>query len=271
MQRSCDPFSCSLNIIFDYLVDLFYKALEYRTINSHRSAILMTHLPVDGICVGAHPSISRLIKGIFNLRLPCPRYVQTLDISIVLRYLKFLSPTPLLSMKNLTLKLAMLMALISLSRVNLLHKLDLRFRVFKRDRVLLTLPPVRKSSRVTSLQIDITFPAFPQGRRLCIVNYLKTYERRTESFRQDCKDNPDPVFLSYYHPHRPIAYSTVSRWLKYVLKVVGIGVSIYKGHSTRSAAASAAKLKGVSTSDILKVAYLVKRDHLYKILLSSTR
>ena len=76
-QRSCDPFSCSLNIISDYLVDLFYKGLEYRTINSHRSAISMTHLPVGGICVGAHPFISRLMKGIFYLCPPCPRYVQT--------------------------------------------------------------------------------------------------------------------------------------------------------------------------------------------------
>ena len=75
-------------------------------------------------------------------------------------------------MKNLTLKLVMLMALISLSRANLLHKLDLRFRVFKRDGVLFTLPPVRKSSRVTSPPIDVTFPAFPQDGRLCIVNYL---------------------------------------------------------------------------------------------------
>ena len=38
------------------------------------------------------------------------------------------------------------------------------------------------------------------------------------------------------------------------VKAVGIDVSIYKGHSTRSAVASAAKLKGVSTTDILKVA-----------------
>ena len=67
-QRSCDPFSCSLNIISDYLVDLFYKGLEYRTINSHRSEISMIHLPVDGICVGTHPFISRLMNGIFNLR-----------------------------------------------------------------------------------------------------------------------------------------------------------------------------------------------------------
>ena len=127
--------------------------------------------------------------------------------------------------------------------------------MFKTDGVLFTLPPVRKSSRVTSPPIDITFPAFPQDRRLCIVNYLKTYERKTKYFRQVCKDNPDLLFLSYYRPHgRPVASTTVSRWLKYVLKSVGIDVSIYKGHLTRSATASAAKLKGVSTSDILKLA-----------------
>ena len=101
-QRSCDPFSCSLNIILDYLVDLFYKGLKYRIINLHRSAISMTHLPVDAICVGSHPFMSRLMKGIFNLRPSCPRYVQTWDVSVVLRYLKYLSPAPLLSMKNLT-------------------------------------------------------------------------------------------------------------------------------------------------------------------------
>ena len=106
----------------------------------------------------------------------------------------------------------------------MLHKLDLHFRVFKRDGVLFTLPPVRKSNRITSPPIDITFPAFPQDRCLCIVNYLKTYERKTKSFHQVCKDNPDPLFLSYYCPHRPIASTTVFHWLKYVLKSVGIDV-----------------------------------------------
>ena len=100
------------------------------------------------------------MKGIFNLCPPCPRNVQTWDVSVVLRYLKLLLPAPLLSMENLTLKLVTLMALISLSRANLLHKLDLRFRVFKRDGVLFTLPPVRKSSRVTSPPIDVTFSSF---------------------------------------------------------------------------------------------------------------
>ena len=40
------------------------------------------------------------------------------------------------------------------------------------------------------------------------------------------KNNPDPLFLSYYRPHIPIASTTVSRWLKHVLKSVGKDVSI---------------------------------------------
>ena len=47
------------------------KGLQYRTINSHRSAISMTHLPIDNVCVGTHPSVSRLMKVIFNLHPVC--------------------------------------------------------------------------------------------------------------------------------------------------------------------------------------------------------
>ena len=120
----------------------------------------MTHLPVDGICVGSHPFISRLMKGIFNLRPPCPRYVQTWDVSVVLCYLKFLSPAPLLSMKNLTLKLVMLMALVSLSRAILLHELDLRFRVFKRDVSYLPYHQLENQAELLLHQLILLFQLF---------------------------------------------------------------------------------------------------------------
>ena len=64
------------------------------------------------------------------------------------------------------------MALVSLSRANLLHKLDLRFRVFERDGVLFTLPPVRKSNRVTSPPIDITFPALVEWQHSDFLNFM---------------------------------------------------------------------------------------------------
>ena len=105
----------------------------------------MTHAPVDGCVIGSYPIISRFIKGIFQLRMPTPKYLVTWDVSVVLGYLKTLSPKNSLSLKQSTLKLAMLMALISFNRCHSLHKLDLRFDYFKRDGVNFIIPTHTKT------------------------------------------------------------------------------------------------------------------------------
>ena len=99
-KKSVNPFSCHLDSILLYLSDLYEKGLQYRTINSHKSAIPMTHLPIDNVCVGVHPLVSRLMKGIFNLRPAVPKYLKTWDVSVVLKYLISLSPAPFLSLKK---------------------------------------------------------------------------------------------------------------------------------------------------------------------------
>ena len=50
--KSEDPISCPVNIVLEFLTDLFDKGLQYRTINTYRSAISMTHLPLDGSLIG---------------------------------------------------------------------------------------------------------------------------------------------------------------------------------------------------------------------------
>ena len=99
-KKLVNLFSCYLDSILLYLSDLYEKGLQYRTINSHRSTISMTHLPIDNVCVGAHPLVSRLMKGIFNLRPAVPKYLKTWDVSVVLKYLISLSPAPFLLLKN---------------------------------------------------------------------------------------------------------------------------------------------------------------------------
>ena len=42
---------------------------------------------VDGVPVGQHPIITRLVKGVFNVRPPIPRYCSTWDVQNVLNYL----------------------------------------------------------------------------------------------------------------------------------------------------------------------------------------
>ena len=45
--------------------------------------------------------------------------------------------------------------------------------------------------------------------------------------------------------------STVSRYIKEILKETGVYVDVFKGHSTRSASTSKACLSGISVDDIL--------------------
>ena len=48
--------------------------------------------------------------------------------------------------------------------------------------------------------------------------------------------------------------STIVRWLKTVLKLAGIDVSIFGAHSVRGASSSTAMNMGITTNDILKAA-----------------
>ena len=107
IRNQFNPFCCPLDSILLYLSDFYAKGLQYRAINSHRSATSMTHLASDNVCIGAHPLVSRLMKGIFSLHPEVPMYLKTRDVSVVLRYLISLSPAPHLSLKELTLKLVL--------------------------------------------------------------------------------------------------------------------------------------------------------------------
>jgi hypothetical protein len=54
----------------DYLTHLYDRRLSWSTIGIHRSAISMTMAPIDGVKVGNHPLVKRLMSGVFNERAP---------------------------------------------------------------------------------------------------------------------------------------------------------------------------------------------------------
>ena len=45
-------------------------------------------LPVDGYSVGEHPIIARLLKGMFHIRPPEPRYSFTWDVNVLLTFFR---------------------------------------------------------------------------------------------------------------------------------------------------------------------------------------
>ena len=87
----------------------------------------MTHLPIDGVVVGQHSLVSRLMKAIFNQRPPQPKYGFTWDIGPVLDYVRALGCNEDLNLKQLSSKIVVLLALANASRTSEIYTLDIRY------------------------------------------------------------------------------------------------------------------------------------------------
>ena len=147
MEREINPVSCNLNFVLEFLTDLFYQNYQYRTINVYRSTISASHLPIDGSPISSHLLISHFMKGIFELRPPQRRLFTTWSVMTVLKYLKSLSPPEDLNLKQLTLKVVMLSALVSAARCSFLHQMDLNFSYFRNDGYVFLVPGLVKGSK----------------------------------------------------------------------------------------------------------------------------
>ena len=61
-RKQVDPLEAPVNLVVEFLSELYQKGLEYRTINVYHSAISAYHKPING-----------MLSGIDNLRPPTVR------------------------------------------------------------------------------------------------------------------------------------------------------------------------------------------------------
>lgn len=249
-ERSSDPISGPVTEVANFLAYLYKEGYQYSSINSYRSAISSVHDRIEGDTVGQHPLITRLIKGVFHARPPLPRYSRTWDVQTVLNFLQSLGDNGKLSLKHLSWKVSMLLALSRPSRSADLSQLDLSRRVYKPDGVCFYPVALSKQSRQGSYIVHFFFPSLPDDPQLCPVTTLKVYEERTCLLR----GKETKLLIAIIKPHKAITSSTVARWLKSLLEASGIDTSIFSAHSVRGASSSAAASTGVSTAEILKAA-----------------
>ena len=91
--------------------------------------------------------------------------------------------------------------------------------------------------------------SFEENTKLCGVATFQEYLKRTKVWRGKDKNQ---LLLSFVKPQNLVVSSTISAWIKNVLREAGIDTKILKGHSIRSASASKAGLAGLSVTDILE-------------------
>ena len=112
-EQQVNLLSAPLEVIVNFIAIQFELGLEYRTLNVYRSAISATHPQIQGWNIGEHPVIIQLLKGIFNSRPPVPRYINTWDVNAVTKYFESCSANDKLTLKQLSKKLVVLLALTS--------------------------------------------------------------------------------------------------------------------------------------------------------------
>ena len=232
--------------IADYLTELLKKARSYHTVNIHRSAISAFHRPIDGVKVGQHDLVCRVLNACFNARPPQPRYVKTWGVAKVLSYIHSLGENSSLSNKCLTLKLSMLLALASAGRSSDLRALDIRYMTINDNSINFELGVLTKSRRKGQPPIKLTFDSDPL---VCVDSTISCYLDRSKAWRAGA--DKTQLLLSYIRPHTEVVSCTIAGWVVELMKQSGIDTSEFRAHLTRGAFTFKAKAKGLSCQEIL--------------------
>ena len=184
-EGQVNPFQANLKDILNYLAYLFQEGYQYRTINSHRSAISAYHPHIDGRPVGEHPKLCDLLAGAFNQRPPQPRYTFIWDVDVVLKFIKSNMGNDLdLSEGDLAHKLTALLALAAAQRVSAIQHLNIDFMAKTNSQVTFYFTKLHKSWRRGKPPPELTYQAYPEDESLCVVRTLENYLDKTKKWRK---------------------------------------------------------------------------------------
>lgn len=215
-ERKIAPHSPSIVEVLEFLHSQLH--LSYSLLNTARSA-LSCIITLDQIPVGKHPLVCPFLKGAFERKPPSNRYYAICDVQTVLQFLKTFGPNKSLSLKELSLKVSMLLALVTIQRKQTLLQLSIEDECLKttQSEFVFIISGNVKQSRPNYPVPPVIIPRYTLDTDICPCDCLKEYITRTISLRQDNK-----LFISFIKPHKAIGSQTLSRWMKTVLQLSGL-------------------------------------------------
>ena len=169
------------------------------------------------------------MKGVFETPKPKPKYDDIWDVTKVLIYLSSrLHPVKKLPLKDLTLKLLMLLLLVTGQMGQSIHSMTLSALKLTESVCQFQILNHTKTSKPGHSSTSITISEFEQDRRICLLTALKEYLDRTQGLR----NGEQCLFDSYVKPHRAVSRDAISRLAKSVLESPGIDSHKFSAHST---------------------------------------
>ena len=116
-RRNIDPLHPPIQEGINFVAELFATGIGYSCLNTARSTLSSIITLSGGQSFGHHSLVTRFLKGVFELRPALPRYKEIWDVSPVLNILESWKLGSTLTLKDMTLKVTMLLALLSGQRL----------------------------------------------------------------------------------------------------------------------------------------------------------
>lgn len=234
--------------VLDFLRIYFETGVGYGAVNTARCALSLVLPRFEGKTVGEHFLVKWFCKSCYEQRPPQPRYANFWSVDIVLFWIENLGNNTHMPLKMLSLKLTMLLLLVTSQRGQTVLNLCVDRMLCTKKSITFRLRKLLKHNQLGQPLNSITLYAYPRNKKLCVIRTLTRYIDRTAGMR---KGNTQ-LLLSYIAPFRPISRATLARWTENVLSLAGIDTKQFKAHSTRGATASAARDMGVSLNAIMR-------------------
>ena len=183
-EKKLLKFNPGLDQAIEFLTFLFESGLRYSALNTARSALSTILLLFNGIKFGEHPLVCRFLKGVYEQRPALPRYIAIWNVGEVLNYLTTMVHVTELTLKDLTLKLTMLLCLLTAQRCQTVQLFDIKFIHELERKYQVTVQQKLKQSRLGQHLEPIVLLEFVPDRKLCVITHLREYLKRTKSLRR---------------------------------------------------------------------------------------
>ena len=243
-KKGVSPYFASVSDGLNFLTECYESGYSYSRLNTARSALSsVLYLPTGTF--GSHPLVNRLMKGVFNSRPSLSKYRSTWDVNLVLDYLKQI-PLETVSLKQLSHKCVMLLALLTAQRIQTIKKMTVQNVSFTFQGCEIFVNSVLKTTKPGKHLDTLKLPCY-SNEDICVVTHLKKYLSMTQSLRGDVQQ----LFITINQPHKGVTTDTVARWLRSVMASSGVDTTTYGPHSTRAASVSQARRNNTCIDTIL--------------------
>ena len=206
-EREIDPFRATIANVVNFLSCMHREGKAYGTINGYRSAISAIHQPIRKCAVGEHEDVCAVMAGIFKRNPPRPKYSEFWDVQTVLKFLKAMGSNDQLLVRDLAMKLAMLLALVTASRSSDLSLLDTTYMVKSDEGFSFFLRELGKTRKIGQPPPKVDIVLYEDDGEICPVACLTEYLLRTEKLRPK---EGSSLFLSSVVPYKPVVSSTIA-------------------------------------------------------------